>query len=189
MRRTAALALALLLAAPPVARAAGPVLIEGVEFAASRSVAGADLVLHRAALLRWKYLFDVYVAALYLAPGVRPERVLADTPKRLEIQYFYGFSAEDFVRSTHAGIAANVAPAALEALRERIDALGRLYLPVEPGDRYALSYVPGAGTELALNGRVLGRVDGADFAAAVFSIWLGPSPIDETLKRDLLGPS
>jgi hypothetical protein len=29
-------------------------------------------------------------------------------------------------------------------------------------------------------------VSGSEFAAALFSIWLGPSPIDDSLKRDLL---
>jgi hypothetical protein len=56
---------------------------------------------------------------------------------------------------------------------------------VKPGDRYALTYVPGVGTELALNGTTLGTVEGADFAAAVFAIWLGPQAIDESLKTQL----
>ena len=62
------------------------------------------------------------------------------------------------------------------------------YRGVEAGDRYALTYRPGAGTELALNGEPLVSVEGADFAAAYFAIWLGPAPADERLKRDLLEP-
>jgi hypothetical protein len=64
-----------------------------------------------------------------------------------------------------------------------------LYRDVKPGDRYALTYVPGVGTELALNGTRLGTVAGADFAAAVFAIWLGPKAIDDSLKTQLLGRS
>jgi hypothetical protein len=30
-------------------------------------------------------------------------------------------------------------------------------------------------------------VEGVDFAAAAFSIWLGDSPLDRELKRKLLG--
>jgi hypothetical protein len=58
---------------------------------------------------------------------------------------------------------------------------------VKPGDRYALTYVPGVGTELTLNGSPLGTVAGADFASAVFAIWLGPKALDESLKTQLLG--
>jgi hypothetical protein len=47
--------------------------------------------------------------------------------------------------------------------------------------------VPGAGTELALNGNRLGVVEGADFAAAYFRIWLGDSPVDTRLRDQLLG--
>jgi len=32
-----------------------------------------------------------------------------------------------------------------------------------------------------------GTIQGADFAAALFSIWLGGKPIDKTLKKQLLG--
>jgi hypothetical protein len=57
---------------------------------------------------------------------------------------------------------------------------------VQPGNRYSLTYIPGKGTELALNGVPQGVIEGADFAAAVFSMWLGPKPISESLKKDLL---
>jgi hypothetical protein len=50
-----------------------------------------------------------------------------------------------------------------------------------------LTYIPGKGTELTLNGKSKGTVEGADFAAALFSIWLGPKPISESLKKELLG--
>jgi hypothetical protein len=80
----------------------------------------------------------------------------------------------------------NVTPERYEALRARIQAINALYRDVEPGDRYALSYAPGHGTELALNGEVLGRIPGADFAAAYFAIWLGDDPIDAPLRTQLL---
>ena len=76
--------------------------------------------------------------------------------------------------------------ATLRALRPKIDELNALYRDVNAGDRYSLTYLPSWGTELALNGRPLGRVEGADFGAAVFAIWLGPSPVDRGLRRALL---
>jgi hypothetical protein len=167
---------------------AAAVTIEGAAFPeALRTSGNADLTLHRASLLRYLRFLKVYVAALYLAPGADPSRVLEDVPKRLEIQYLRSFTADQFRKATEVKIAENVDAETLERLRPRIDELNALYRNVEQGDRYALTYLPGKGTELSYNGRPLGRVEGAEFASAVFSIWLGSAPVDEGLKRELLG--
>ena len=68
-----------------------------------------------------------------------------------------------------------------------IDYHNSLYVDVQPGDRYALTYIPGIGTELALNGQPMGVIEGADFAAAIFSLWLGENPYDKRFKSALLG--
>lgn len=52
---------------------------------------------------------------------------------------------------------------------------------------YSLTYIPGKGTALALNGEPKGLIEGADFAAAVFSIWLGPKPMNKSFKKQILG--
>jgi hypothetical protein len=62
-----------------------------------------------------------------------------------------------------------------------------LYRDVKPGDRCSLTYLPGVGTWLTLNGQILGTVAGAEFAAAYFAIWFGQQPMDASLKRKLLG--
>jgi acyl-CoA synthetase (AMP-forming)/AMP-acid ligase II len=74
----------------------------------------------------------------------------------------------------------------LARIQSRIERINAAYRDVKPGDRYSLTYLPGRGTELALNGKPLIVIEGADFAAAYFGIWLGREPIDENLKRDLL---
>jgi hypothetical protein len=61
-----------------------------------------------------------------------------------------------------------------------------LYQDVKPEDRYAITYQPDHGTELSLNGTVLGVIEGADFARALFSIWLGPEPVSKSLKSVLV---
>jgi hypothetical protein len=181
------LACAFALLATPAA--ASPVQHEGIAFASQLRAGAAVLRLHGVALLRYRAVLKVYVAALYLGEGVAPEAVLGDVPRRLEIAYFRSIPADAFARATRDGIARNVSPVALAALADRLERLGGLYADVDPGDRYALTYQPGLGTELALNGRPLGRIEGADFATAVFSIWLGEAPLDASLKAGLLGRS
>jgi hypothetical protein len=186
--------LAALVASVPVLAAAKE--IEGVRFADEVQAGLVTMRLNDVGLMRYRYVIKAYVAALYLGAGARglgagarATDVLADAPKRLEIEYFYAIPATGFANATNDGIAANVSPEIGAALRPRIDRLNGLYRDVKPGDRYALTYLPGTGTELALNGTTLGTIEGADFAAAVFAIWLGPNALDASLKAQLLGHS
>jgi hypothetical protein len=165
--------------------------IEGVRFADSLSVGNAQLRLNGTGLLRYRVIFKGYVAALYLSESFGgeqvPRGVLEDAPRRLEIEYFWAIPAEGFAKATVEGIAQNTDRETFARLRDRIDRLNRMYEDVEPGDRYALTYLPGVGTELARNGRRLGVIEGADFSSAIFSIWLGERALDDSLRRQLLG--
>lgn len=174
----------LLLVALPIPGAAA--LVEGVSFSDSISVGSVTLPLRGVGLAKFLRTISVYVAALYLPSGTEPDRVLEDVPKRLELSYFRSIRAGDFGRAAEKVLADNVSPERLGIMAPRIAQLHRLYEDVKPGDRYGLTYTPGVGTELSLNGVVKGTVEGADFAAAYFAIWLGPNPINEALKLRLL---
>lgn len=167
-------------------RVAGAAEIEGVRFPDHVENRGVAFAVHNVALFRWKVVFRAYVAALYRADAAKSFVLTGDTPKRLVINYFYAFTPEQFGQATIDGIAQNRTPAQLAALRPKIDEFNRLYRAVQPNDQYALTYVPGKGTELALNDKPLGVVEGAEFAAAMFDIWLGPNPINVTFRDAIL---
>lgn len=166
---------------------AGATEIEGNKFASSYDAGGSELRLHATALLKAKVFFKVYVAGLYLSEKQDASRVLDDVPKRLEIAYLRDIPAKILIDAAENHFAANFKPAELAKLRERLDAINKLYTDVKQGDRYALTYRPGAGCELALNGRPLGTIPGADFAAAYFSIWLGQDCARPDFRDSLLG--
>ncbi|MEW6296643.1 MAG: DUF2878 family protein [Thermodesulfobacteriota bacterium] len=168
---------------PSLGRAAE---IEGVTFPDRYEIHATPLFLHSVGLLRYRIVFKGYVAALYLGAGVRPSQVLADVPKRLELAYFWTIAGPDFGKAADALLPENVPAETLTRLRPRVARLHALYEDVKPGDRYSLTYIPGIGTELALNGQVKGTIEGADFAAAYFAIWLGPKPLSASLKAQLL---
>jgi len=160
--------------------------VENVTFADSITIGGTPVPLRNAALLRYLKFIKAYVAALYLPEGVKSEEVLSDVPKRLEINYLVSIKGPDFGKGAEPTLQLNQTPAELAKLRSRIDRINAIYRDVKPGDRYSLTYLPGRGTELALNGTPLTVIEGADFAAAYFGIWLGRESIDDMLKRDLL---
>lgn len=158
-----------------IAATTGPAkALEGQRFAETHNADGSLLRLHRTALLKVKVFFKVYVAGLYLAESRDAGRVLDDVPKRLEIVYLRDIPKDVLIRAAEDHFLSNLTPDQRSALRDRVDFINALYADVKAGDRYALSYRPGVGCELSLNGKTLGVIPGADFAAAYFGIWLGP---------------
>jgi len=182
-KRIALVIMMTLLIVPP----AGGTEVENVVFDKQVVVGKQALEIKGAGVLRYLRFIKAYAGALYTQPGLTPETVLSDAPKRLEIEYFHALKGKDFGPATYKGLSDNLDAGEIERLRPRIDYHNSLYVDVQPGDRYALTYVPGVGTELALNGKPMGVIEGADFAAAIFSIWLGKNPYDRRFKNALLG--
>jgi len=161
--------------------------VEGVTFSREVRAGESTLALRGCGLLRYMVFIKAYVAAFYLPESIRSEDALGDIPKHLEIEYFHGITAQDFAKATSSSISRNVSLMTFQRLKPKIDEFNALYRDVKPGDRYALTYIPGRGTTLSWNGQPLGTVAGEDFAVGLFDIWLGPNPLDSDLKRLLLG--
>jgi hypothetical protein len=160
--------------------------IEDVFFADSVTIDDTKLSARGVGLFRYLGFIKAYVGVLYVEEGKSTQDVLTNTAKRLEVEYFHAIKGEAFGPATHKVIAQNTDAATLERLRSRIDAHNALYVDVQPGDRYALTYMPGKGTELSLNGRPSGTIEGADFASALYAMWLGEKPMNKSFKRQLL---
>ena len=162
--------------------------IEGVEFKDSLSVSGQRLLLNNVALMRYKVVIKAMVAALYLCEGVEPASVLKDVPKRIELHYFWNLEGKEIVKAADKLLTENVSKSRLETVQTEIAEMNALFENVKAGDRYSLTYIPGVGTELALNGKKKGLVAGAEFASVYFSIWLGKKPMDIAMRDTLLKP-
>jgi hypothetical protein len=162
------------------------VQVDGKAFSESYLAEETKMKLVGAGLLRY-WGFKAYVGAFYMEEGFTIDEALDDRAKRIEIEYLRPVRGKDFGPATDKSIAKNVDAKTFERLRPKIDYHNSLYEDVQPGDRYSLTYIPGIGTELALNGEPKGLIEGADFAAAVFSIWLGANPISASFKDQILG--
>jgi len=177
------------LVAPLQARAATE---GGVDFADAASLGAVEadgaLELCATGLLRVG-LLKGYAAALYRESCDAGREPLDDAGKRLELAYFWSIDGDRFGEAAEKILRRNLEAEDYAALEDRLARLHASYESVEPGDRYALTYVPGRGTALSLNGRTLTTVEGGDFARAYFGIWLGEQPIDEGLRDDLLAPA
>ncbi len=161
--------------------------IEGVNFEDTAVISGKTATLRGTGLLRYMLFIKAYVGAFYLEKGISSSDALTDVPRRLVLHYFHAIPGEDFATATTEMIKKNVSYSRFRALQPEIAQLNALYKDVKPGDEYRATYIPGIGTELALNGTVLGVVPGAEYSAAFFSIWIGKNPIDKGFRNNLLG--
>lgn len=161
--------------------------LDEVAFADTVTVAETPLTFQGAGIIRHLGFIRVNAVALYVGEKFEAGDVYDDIPKRLEFEYFHKIKATDFVKMTNNWMAENNAPAIIERLQPQIDQFNALYVNVQPDDRYALTYLPGRGTELSLNGEPLGTVEDADFVQALFAIWLRPKPDSKSAKAALLG--
>jgi len=161
--------------------------VAGVSLPETTTVDGKTLKLNGAGL-RKKVVFKVYVAGLYLeTPSKDAAMVISsDQPKRIELSILRSLSTAQINEAINEGFEKN-SKAQMAALKARLGRLNAMIPNVEKGDQILLTYVPGRGTVVAAKNVEKGVIEGKDFADALFSVWLGANPVQEDLKKALLG--
>ncbi len=160
--------------------------IEDIEFPKTVVAGDTEVPLFGLGLLRYRVLFRGYVGGLYMPAGAKKDEVFQDVPKALELYYFWDIPGSFFGEAADDLLAKNLPPERLASLRARLDRLNAMYKDVDVGDRYRLTYVPGEGTTVRLNGESLGTIPGADFARDYFSIWLGKNPLSVPFRDQIM---
>lgn len=155
-------------------------------------VAGTKLQLNGAGT-RFKAIFKVYDMALYTTRKVRTRQELMALPgaKRLQFSALRELSSTDLGRLFLRGMADNAPREQIERhtlsssrLIEVFSARSRL----QPGDTFAMDFIPGKGTQFSIQGKPQGAPMGdAEFFDMVLGIWFGAQPADHLLQRALLG--
>jgi Chalcone isomerase-like len=163
--------------------------VDGIVFPARVELAGKTLALNGAGI-RTKFFLHIYAAALYTEhPLHSADAVLADAgAKRVVMHFIYdGVSQRQFADGWDDGFEKNQDKAAMASLRPRLDRFDAMFREAHRDDVYRFDLLPGGDTEVVLNGKVLGRIEGADFQRALLAVWLGAHPADSDLKPALLG--
>jgi hypothetical protein len=139
--------------------------------------------------LRKKLFIKVYVGGLYLPARERSAaRVLgADGPRRMLFHFLYSVSAKQMCDAWSDGLADNT-PNAGPELRAAFKTLCGYMEDIPSGHEMALTYVPGEGTRVEVNGKLKGTIPGKPAADAILASWIGPHPDPgEDFKNALLG--
>ena len=166
--------------------------VAGVKLDETVQLANTELKLNGAGI-RYKAIFKVYVAGLYLKEKKTTvhDVLNADGPRRVTIVMLRDLSSEDFSRGFMQGIQKNTEKADKAKLTSQFLRFGELFASVpelKKGDVMTNDWIPGVGTVVALNGKKMGDpYPDILFYNTLLRIWLGDSPVDNGLKKAMLG--
>jgi len=168
--------------------------LEGVRLEDRVRVDGQEIQLNGIALRTRYQFFKVYVAGLYLPEKATTAEAAIDGrgAKRISLTMMRDASAEQFVESIDYGLRANNSEAQLAEAKPQVDELFakiRAVSQAKEGMRIVLDYSPSSGnTTLFVDGEAQGApMAGEAFFRALLRIWLGENPVQEDLKKMLLG--
>ena len=186
VRTLSCAAVLVILAASTLHTAALARELEGATLADTLTAGGKTLKLNGLGL-RKKAMFKVYVGGLYLeSPSKDAGAILAsDQSKAIRLHFLRDLKKGQLVEAFQEGFDANAKDKA--AQKAAFDKMLALVPDVKEGSTLTFTYLPGKGTTLQVADKELGVFEGKGFADAVFSIWLGPKPPSEGLRKGMLG--
>jgi hypothetical protein len=171
--------------------AASAAEVAGVKLDDKTQVESKELLLNGAGL-RKRFMFNVYVIGLYLPekssdPGVVLQLTGA---KRAALHMLRDVGADTFTEALVEGLRANHSAADYKALEPRVKELEAIFAEIKEakkGMAITLDWT-GTATQLTVNGKPAGKpIAGEDFYRALLRIWLGDKPVQNDLKKSLLG--
>ena len=166
--------------------------VAGVKLADKDRVANSELLLNGAGL-RKRAFFQVYAIGLYLPERktAAAEAVAATGPKRVAIHMLRDVEAGEFAGALVNGMKDNLSEAEMKAFEPRVKQLSAIMgemKEAKKGMRITLDWLPAAGTQMTVEGKPAGApIPGEDFYRALLRIWLGEKPVQDDLKKALLG--
>ena len=155
----------------------------------SLSDQSTKLVLNGAGI-RTKFIFDIYIGSLYLEKKAHtPEEIYKlHGEKRISMHFLYSeVEKEKLVKGWNEGFENNLSEKELEKFKSQINQFNKMFITVKKGDVVNLNFTPTTGTQVVINSKVKGLVEGDDFFVALLKIWLGDEPADSDLKEAMLG--
>jgi hypothetical protein len=170
---------------------AGAAEVAGVKIDDKTRVANADLTLNGAGL-RKRAFFQVYAMGVYVPQKSANAAQLMDQPgpKRVAIHMLRDVSADAFNEALADGIRANHSETEAKGLEPRLKELGAIIGEVKEAKKGMAIYLDwtGAETQVVVNGKPAGKaIPGQDLYRALLRIWLGDKPVQDDLKKALLG--
>jgi hypothetical protein len=167
--------------------------VSGVNLDETARVNDQELTLNGAGI-RYKVIFKVYVAGLYLAEKKHNLTDIIALPgaKRVTMVMLRNVDNDSFSQAFLDGIRKNSDTSEVGKIINQMMIFGHMFAAVpeglKKGDKITADWIPGSGTLCKLNGRQLSEfIPDVAFYNALLKIWLGRNPVDSKLKTAMLG--
>jgi hypothetical protein len=165
--------------------------IEGVRLEDKAQLGDVSLQLNGAGL-RTKLFLNIYVGALYLPQKqTSADAIIAgEHERRVALHMLRGVSSKTLFGAFDKAIRKNHTSAELIVLDEQLRQMEQIFAAiadVKPADVIMLDYLPGSGTRITVNDMARGTIAGKEFYRALLKIWLGNNPVQQELKKGMLG--
>lgn len=170
--------------------------VGGVRFERRLDLDGNALSLNGAGI-RYKAVFKVYAAGLYMPANHQPKATTPDEvltvsgPRRMAITMLREIDSNELGRLFTRGVEDNMPRSDYAKLVPGLVRMGEMFAQhkrLMPGDTFTIDWIPGVGTVISVRGRPQGEpFKEPEFFNALLRIWLGKSPADHLLKDALLG--
>ena len=166
--------------------------VSGVKVDDTATVGGKELKLNGAGM-RAIVFIKFYAIGLYLPEKKStPDEVQAEAgPRRVSLTIQREINSEEFGQLFITSMNKNSTKEEKAKVVNQTVKFGEMFASLDKvvkGDIITLDWIPGTGTVRTLNGKKIGEtLSGIDFYNAVLRIWLGDSPAQESVKKELLG--
>lgn len=164
--------------------------IKGVDIAESVTLPQTTTTLTlNGAGVRSKFVFSIYVGALYLPSKANSvDAILTQPgPKRFSMHMLYDeVDREKLIDGWNDGFRNNNTEQVFNAVHDRLIEFNKLFETVVKGDVIRFDYIPEQGTHVFIKDQLKGTIPGADFNQALLRVWLGDDPADASLKQALI---
>lgn len=171
---------------------AKPLNIHGISYAPSLQLQGKPVLLNGAGT-RYKAVFKVYTAGLYLEKPARNLQEIAALPgpKRISVTMLRDIDSAELGKLFSRGMEDNMERSAFSRLVPGVMRMSDIFTQhkkLQTGENFTVDWIPGQGTLISVKGQPQSEAfKEPEFFNALLGIWLGPQPADQQLKKALLG--
>ncbi len=152
--------------------------------------AGDTTLVLNGAGIRSKFIFDLYVAGLYLKEKSSDAKTIinADEPMAIRLHIISSkITSKKMSKATREGFEKSTDGNTTPISSEIDQFIAAFSEPIEEGDIFEFIYLPGEGIKVIKNGKEITTIASLEFKKALFGIWLSDDPVQGKLKRAMLG--
>jgi Chalcone isomerase-like len=168
-----------------------PTTVAGIKFDTEATVGGQKLQLNGTGV-RIRAIFRVYAAGLYTPSKItKNEDVLKPGVKRLQMVALRDVKGDEFGKLFTRAMEDNASREEFSKSINSVIRMGQIFADAKQfakGDVIILDFVPNSGLVVTHKGKPLGDpFKEAEFQSLMLKIWFGPKPVDNELRKALLG--